>query len=85
MELQISLPDDIAIGLKIPPQKIEEEILREAAITFYIQGKASMGVARRLSGLGKREFLDELAKRKITRHYSEKDANADIKYAKSHQ
>jgi hypothetical protein len=32
-----------------------------------------MGVARRISGLSKRDFIDELAKRKIPGHYSEKD------------
>lgn len=85
MELQLTLPDDIALGLKIPPEKIKEEILKEIAFLFYAQGKASMGVARRISGLGKREFIDELGKRKIPRHYSEKDFEVDLKYAKSSQ
>jgi len=85
MELQLTLPDDIALGLKIPHEKIKEEILKEIAFVFYGQGKASMGVARRISGLSKREFIDELAKRKIPRHYSEKDFEVDLKYAKSSQ
>jgi predicted HTH domain antitoxin len=85
MELQLTLPDDIAIGLKIPTEKIKEEILKEIAFLFYAQGKASMGVARKISGLGKREFMDELAKRNIPRHYSITDAEADIKYAKGSQ
>ncbi len=85
MEVQLTLPDDIAVGLKIPHEKIKEEILKEIAFIFYAQGKASMGVARRISGLSKRAFLDELAKRKIPRHYSEKDVDMDLKYAKSSQ
>ena len=85
MELQLIIPDDIAIGLKIPADKIKEEILKEAAFFFYAQGKASMGIARKISGLGKREFLDELAKREIPRHYTKKDLESDIEYAKSSQ
>ena len=82
MEVQLTLPDDIAVGLKIPHEKIKEEILKEISFIFYTQGKTSMGVARRISGLSKRDFFDELARRKISRHYSEKDINADLKYAK---
>jgi predicted HTH domain antitoxin len=85
MEIQLTLPDDIGVGLKIPPQRIKESILKEIAFLFYAQGKASLGVARRISGLGKREFIAELAKRKIPRHYSEKDFEVDLKYAKSSQ
>jgi len=42
MQLQLTLPDDIVVGLKIPPEKIKDEILREIAFLFYAQGKASM-------------------------------------------
>ncbi len=80
MEVQLTLPDDIAVGLKIPHEKIKEEILKEISFIFYAQGKASMGVARRISGLSKRDFLDELARRKIPRHYSEKDFDADHRH-----
>jgi predicted HTH domain antitoxin len=73
MQLELTLPDDIVVGLRIPPEKIKDEILKEIAFLFYAQGKASMGVARRISGLNKRDFIDELAKRKIPRHYSQKD------------
>jgi predicted HTH domain antitoxin len=83
MELQLSLPDDVAIGLKIPEEKIKEEILIEVGFLFYAQGKASMGVARKISGLGKREFLEGLGERKIPRHYREKDFQADLAYAES--
>ena len=79
MQLQLTLPDDIVVGLKIPPEKIKDEILKEIALLFYAQGKASMGVARRICGLSKRDFIDELAKRKIPRHYSEKDFQTDLK------
>lgn len=85
MKLQLTLPDDIAIGLKIPAGKIKEEILKEVGFYFYAQGKASMGVARKIAGLGKREFISELAKREIPRHYSVSDFEKDIKYAKSSQ
>jgi predicted HTH domain antitoxin len=83
MELQLTLPDDMAFGLKIPAEKIKQEILKEVGIIFYAQGKASMGVARKISGMGKRAFMEELAIRKIPRHYSEKDFDVDFDYAKA--
>lgn len=85
MQVELTLPDDIVVGLKITPEKIKDEILKEISFLFYAQGKASMGVTRRISGLSKRDFIDELAKRKIPRHYSEKDFQTDLKYAKSSQ
>ncbi len=85
MELRLRLPDDIALGLKIPADRLEIEILKEVSFALYAGGKASLGVARRISGLGKREFLEELGKRKIPRHYSEKDLDSDLDYAQSSQ
>ncbi len=40
-----------------------------------------MGTARKLCKLSKWKFLEELAKRGIERHYTEKELEEDIKYA----
>ena len=42
-----------------------------------------MGIARKVAGLTKWEFIEGLAERGIQRHYYEKDAGEDEKYAKS--
>lgn len=41
-----------------------------------------MGIARKLAGLTRWEFIEGLAERGIQRHYYEKDAGEDVKYAK---
>jgi len=41
-----------------------------------------MGVARKLAGISKWEFIEGLAERKIPRHYGEKELQEDIDYAK---
>lgn len=41
-----------------------------------------MGVARKLAKLTKWEFIEELSKRQIKRHYYDKELMEDVKYAK---
>ena len=41
-----------------------------------------MGPARRLAWTSKREFLEELGKRKIERHYTMEGLEEDVAFAK---
>jgi len=41
-----------------------------------------MGPARRLVEISKREFLEELGKRKIERHYTMGELEEDVAFAK---
>ena len=45
----------------------------------------SLGMARRLSGLSKWEFIDGLAERGIPWHYDKRELEEDITYAKGSQ
>lgn len=47
-------------------------------------GLMSMGLACRLAGLDKWAFLEELAARKIERHYGECELEEDLGYARNH-
>ncbi len=82
MPYVLNIPEEVLENLKIPWNKVEEELKKEFAFLLYQQGLASMGVARRLAGISKWEFIEGLAKRKISRHYSEKELQEDIDYAK---
>jgi len=50
---------------------------KEFAFFLYKKGMATMGVARRLAGISKWEFIDSLGERKIERHYSKKELKED--------
>ena len=85
MALVLTMPDEVLEALKLPKKKAEEEIKKELAFLLYENEIASMGGARRLTGLTKWEFIEGLAERGIHRHYDEKELEEDIKYAKGCQ
>lgn len=78
----IAIPEDVANSIKIPRGKRESVLKLELALALYGRGILAMGPARRLAGIPKREFLDELGKRKIGRHYSRKELEEDLAFAK---
>jgi len=83
MPLILDIPDEILEALKLPPEKAEKELKRELAFLLYQQGISSMGVARRLAGMSKWEFIEGLAEKGILRHYGVKELTEDLDYAKS--
>jgi len=83
MALILTIPDEILETIKLPKKQAEKELKKELAFLLYERELASMGVARRLAGIVKWEFIEGLAQRGITRHYDEKELEEDIKYAKS--
>ncbi len=82
MALTMIIPDDMLGEIKLPGHQIETELKKEIAFTLYARGLTSMGVARRFANLDKWEFIQGLAERGINRHYYEKEAEDDIKYAR---
>ena len=83
MTLHIEIPDEVTQALRLPPQQQKQQLLIELAVSLYSQNILSFGKARLLADLGKREFLTELTKRGIQRHYSLPDLEEDIAYARS--
>ncbi len=83
MEVILRIPGDVVENLRLPPENIEEELKKELAIILYQRGILSSAKACKLAGLTRWEFEDLLGKRKIRRHYTEKDLEEDIEYAVS--
>ncbi len=79
--IQIEIPEEIIVGIKIPEKDLEKTIKVELAVALYQRGYLSLGQARRIAGLSKSEFINELAKRKIERHYTEEDLKDDIEFS----
>lgn len=80
MLLNLVIPQDISIALKIPEEEKEQLLLTELAISLYQRGYLSFGKARELSKLSKTEFHNVLGNRKISRHYNEETFKEDLEY-----
>ncbi len=85
MALTLTIPDEVLETLKMPKDRVEEELKKELGFLLYYHGLASMGIARKLAGLTKWEFIEGLAKRGMQRHYTEKELQEDIDYVKGSQ
>ena len=79
----IRIPKDIVEGARVPEKEFEKIARIELAMALYARGVLSLGQARRLAGLTKWEFLEELAKRGIERHYTQEELEDDIAFAKA--
>lgn len=82
MGLQITIPDSIIHAIRLPEDRISQELLIELSISTYSQGLLSFGKARELAKMGKLEFAQLLGKRGISRHYSRDDLEDDFNYAR---
>ena len=81
MSLQLSIPDSIVQAIKLPEERICDELSIELAVMLYSQGLLSFGKARELAGMGKYEFGQRLGKEGILRHYGNKELEDDLSYA----
>lgn len=80
--ITIAIPDDVVNSMKIPGSERESVLKLELALALYGRSILAMGPARRLAEISKREFLEELRKRKIERHYTIEELEKDLAFAK---
>lgn len=78
----IAIPSDVLNSMKIPRCDQEQVLKLELALALYQRGILAMGPARRLAGISKREFLEEMGKRRIVRHYTAEELEEDVAFAK---
>lgn len=68
--------------MPVPEAERERFILREIACLLYARDLLSLGRAAELAGLSKVDFGLELGRRGIPRHYTERELEADLAYAR---
>ncbi len=81
MELSLTISHEVIDTIKLPKTQIKSQLIKEIAFTLYDRELTSMGVARRFAKMSKWEFIEELAKRGIARHYYANEMEEDINYA----
>ncbi len=85
MDCILKLPGDVMDALRLPPDEVEAELHKELALALYQRGVLSSGKACALAGVTRWEFEELLEQRRIRRHYTEKNLEEDIEYARSRQ
>jgi len=78
----IDIPEDVMVSMKIPRNELEQVLKRELAIALYEREVLPLGKAREIAAMSKWEFLEVLGRRKIPRHYTEKEMAEDVIFAK---
>ena len=80
--LALDIPDDVRAALKLPPEEVERELRKELALALYQRRVLPIGKARVLARMTRWEFEHLLGQRRVPRHYSAKDLQEDIEYAR---
>ena len=82
MSLQLSIPESILQAIRLPEQRIHQELLHELAVALYAQDLLSFGKARELAQMDKYQFGQLLDQRDILRHYGSEELEDDLTYAR---
>ncbi|RKZ40553.1 MAG: UPF0175 family protein [Gammaproteobacteria bacterium] len=83
MAFSLVIPNEVIWAIKYPKRQVENQLIKEMAFTLYDRELTSMGIARRFSKMSKWAFIEGLAERCITRHYSTDELEEDMNYARS--
>ena len=60
-QISVSYPDTLAFSLKMQKKEFEREIKTASLVKFYELGKVSSGLAAKILGISRIDFLDRLA------------------------
>ncbi|NUM77643.1 UPF0175 family protein [candidate division KSB1 bacterium] len=80
-ELIITIPSGVKRAFKIPERELAARLRLELAVHLYEEALLSFGKSVELAQVSRWEFAGELAKRKIARHYTDKDLEEDLAFA----
>ena len=64
--ISFEFPAEVFSALRRSPQEFAQEMRVAAAIEWYAEGIVSQGKAAGIAGISRSEFLDELARRRVS-------------------
>ncbi len=82
MSLVLEIPDQVAQAMRLPVGEQPQQIMTELAVALYDREILSFGKARELTPLTRIEFGILLGRRGVRRHYTDRDLEDDIAYAR---
>jgi predicted HTH domain antitoxin len=78
MQVTLEIPDEMALLLDEVEGRADRGLLMEAAASLVARGRISSGRAARLLGMSRLDFLEEMARRKLSivgsGHWEQEDA-----------
>jgi predicted HTH domain antitoxin len=80
--MRLQIPDSVVQAIRLPEERIDQELRLELAVALYAQGLLPFGKARELAEKGKYEFGQVLGERGVARHYGREELEDDIAYAR---
>jgi len=81
--LRLQIPEEAFKALKLPPGRAEEELQHEFAVFLVKEGLLDPAHARTVARMGRVEFQDLLARRKVEWSASPDDALHDLATARA--
>lgn len=82
MSMRLQIPDSVVQAIRLPEERMAQELQVELALALYAQGLLSFGKARELAQKGKYEFSRLLGERHVPRHYGPEELADDLAYAR---
>ena len=82
VSITLRIPESVVQGLRLPEAEAEERLREELAVALYSRQILSLGKAAELAGAPRVRFGELLARRGVSRHYSEEDLAQDLSYAR---
>ena len=77
-QISVSYPETLAFSLKMQKKEFEQEIKTASLVKFYELGKISSGLAAKILGISRIDFLDRLASYGVSAHADAEELEADI-------
>ena len=80
--LQLHIPDSVVQAMRLPEERMAQELLVELAPTLYAQGSLTSDKARELAGIGRPAFSQLLGQCGIPHHYGPEELAKDPRHAR---
>jgi predicted HTH domain antitoxin len=76
--LSLTIPDEVAAAMKLPPRRLESELRKELAVHLVAEGILSASSACRLAGMPRLAFERLLGERRISLGAAPEDLDKDL-------
>jgi predicted HTH domain antitoxin len=77
-QISVSYPETLAFSLKMHSSEFEREIKTASLVKFYELGKISSGLAAKILGISRIDFLDSLANYNVSTYADVDELETDI-------